>query len=71
SADVVRKFVEGVPSQVSASSSGRGSKLRDPPQNSPRVSSCANKARKSNPTFPVNQISNQRSSDSDRYTGIQ
>ncbi|GBL87373.1 hypothetical protein AVEN_118326-1 [Araneus ventricosus] len=36
---VVRKFGEGVPAQVSSSSSDRGSKLRGPSQNSPRVAS--------------------------------
>ncbi|GBM55794.1 hypothetical protein AVEN_109237-1 [Araneus ventricosus] len=36
-AGVVRKFGEGVPAQVSFSSSGLGSKLRDLSQNSPRV----------------------------------
>ncbi|GBL85865.1 hypothetical protein AVEN_63191-1 [Araneus ventricosus] len=36
---VVRKFCEGVPDQVSSSSSERGSKLRGPCQNNPRVAS--------------------------------
>ncbi|GBO11827.1 hypothetical protein AVEN_224339-1 [Araneus ventricosus] len=36
---VVLKFGEGVPAQVSSSSSDRGSKLRGPSQNSPRVAS--------------------------------
>ncbi|GBL93899.1 hypothetical protein AVEN_153655-1 [Araneus ventricosus] len=36
---VVRKFGEGVPAQVPSSSSDRGSKLRGPDQNSPRVAS--------------------------------
>ncbi|GBL89180.1 hypothetical protein AVEN_255292-1 [Araneus ventricosus] len=34
---VVRMFGEGVPEQVSSSSSNRGPKLRGPSQNSPRV----------------------------------
>ncbi|GBN36930.1 hypothetical protein AVEN_203311-1 [Araneus ventricosus] len=34
---VVRKFGGGEPAQVSSSSSDRGSKLRGPSQNSPRV----------------------------------
>ncbi|GBN61485.1 hypothetical protein AVEN_151852-1, partial [Araneus ventricosus] len=38
-AGVAWKFGEGVPAQASSSSSGRGSKLRDPSQNSPRVAS--------------------------------
>ncbi|GBN56255.1 hypothetical protein AVEN_213548-1 [Araneus ventricosus] len=38
-AGVVRKFEEVVPAQVSSSSSDRGSKLRGPSQNSPRVAS--------------------------------
>ncbi|GBN78424.1 hypothetical protein AVEN_154856-1 [Araneus ventricosus] len=37
--DVVRKFEEGVPVQVSSSASYRGSKLRGPSQKSPRVAS--------------------------------
>ncbi|GBM18802.1 hypothetical protein AVEN_166549-1 [Araneus ventricosus] len=37
--DVARKFGEGVPAQVSSSSSDRGLKLRGPPLNSPRVAS--------------------------------
>ncbi|GBM28655.1 hypothetical protein AVEN_629-1 [Araneus ventricosus] len=36
---VAWKFGEGVPAQVSSSSSDRGSKLRGPSQNSPRVAS--------------------------------
>ncbi|GBM56675.1 hypothetical protein AVEN_154225-1 [Araneus ventricosus] len=36
---VARKFGEGVPAQVSSSSSDRGSKLRGPSLNSPRVAS--------------------------------
>ncbi|GBN94180.1 hypothetical protein AVEN_228807-1 [Araneus ventricosus] len=36
---VARKFGEGVPAQVWSSSSDRGSKLRAPSQNSPRVPS--------------------------------
>ncbi|GBM91228.1 hypothetical protein AVEN_31637-1 [Araneus ventricosus] len=36
---VMRKLGEGVPTQVSSSSSDRGSKLRGPSQNSPRVAS--------------------------------
>ncbi|GBM37110.1 hypothetical protein AVEN_103213-1 [Araneus ventricosus] len=36
-AGVMRKFGEGMPAQVSSSSSDRGSKLRGPAQNSPRV----------------------------------
>ncbi|GBM06296.1 hypothetical protein AVEN_208981-1 [Araneus ventricosus] len=36
---VAWKFEEGVPAQVSSSSSDRGSKLRGPSQNSPRVAS--------------------------------
>ncbi|GBN18520.1 hypothetical protein AVEN_163572-1 [Araneus ventricosus] len=36
---VTGKFGEGVPAQVSFSSSDRGSKLRGPSQNSPRVAS--------------------------------
>ncbi|GBM80282.1 hypothetical protein AVEN_114741-1 [Araneus ventricosus] len=36
---VVRKLVEGVPAQVSSSSSDRGSKLRGPSQNSSRAAS--------------------------------
>ncbi|GBN99745.1 hypothetical protein AVEN_45548-1 [Araneus ventricosus] len=36
---VVRNFGEGVPAQVSSSSSDRGSKLRGSSQNSPRVAS--------------------------------
>ncbi|GBN52782.1 hypothetical protein AVEN_74879-1 [Araneus ventricosus] len=36
---VARKFGEGVPAQVSSSSSDRGSKLRGPCLNSPRVAS--------------------------------
>ncbi|GBM73394.1 hypothetical protein AVEN_25053-1 [Araneus ventricosus] len=35
----VGKFGEGVPAQVSSSSSDRDSKLRGPSQNSPRVAS--------------------------------
>ncbi|GBM49616.1 hypothetical protein AVEN_248995-1 [Araneus ventricosus] len=38
-AGVVRKFRGEVPPQVSSSSSYRGSKLRGPSQNSPRVAS--------------------------------
>ncbi|GBN65780.1 hypothetical protein AVEN_17838-1 [Araneus ventricosus] len=38
-AAVARKFGEGVPAQVSSSSSDRGSNLRGPSQNSPRVAS--------------------------------
>ncbi|GBL77378.1 hypothetical protein AVEN_41793-1 [Araneus ventricosus] len=38
-AGVVRKFGEGVPAQVSFSSSDQGSKLRGPSQNSTRVAS--------------------------------
>ncbi|GBO26261.1 hypothetical protein AVEN_11754-1 [Araneus ventricosus] len=36
---VARKLAEGVPTQVSSSSSDRGSKLRGPSQNSPPVAS--------------------------------
>ncbi|GBM40914.1 hypothetical protein AVEN_234048-1 [Araneus ventricosus] len=36
---VTRKFGEGVPAQASSSSSDRGSKLRGPSLNSPRVAS--------------------------------
>ncbi|GBM34125.1 hypothetical protein AVEN_155131-1, partial [Araneus ventricosus] len=36
---VARKFGEGVPAQVSSSSSDLGSKLRGPSLNSPRVAS--------------------------------
>ncbi|GBM17255.1 hypothetical protein AVEN_223794-1 [Araneus ventricosus] len=36
---VAWKFSEGVPAQVSSSSSDRGSKLQGPSQNSPRVAS--------------------------------
>ncbi|GBN89144.1 hypothetical protein AVEN_182994-1 [Araneus ventricosus] len=36
---VAWKFGEGVPAQVSSSSSDRGSELRGPSQNSPRVAS--------------------------------
>ncbi|GBM92684.1 hypothetical protein AVEN_97273-1, partial [Araneus ventricosus] len=36
---VVRRFGEGVPAQVPSSSPDRGSKLRGPSQNSPRVAS--------------------------------
>ncbi|GBN30634.1 hypothetical protein AVEN_118870-1 [Araneus ventricosus] len=39
SVGVACKFGEGVPAQVSSSSSDRGSKLRGPSQNSPRVAS--------------------------------
>ncbi|GBN72378.1 hypothetical protein AVEN_76571-1 [Araneus ventricosus] len=38
-AGVAWKFGEGVPAQVSSSSSDRDSKLRGPSQNSPRVAS--------------------------------
>ncbi|GBN32152.1 hypothetical protein AVEN_136391-1, partial [Araneus ventricosus] len=41
-AGVVRKFGEEVPAQVSSSSSDRGSKIRGPSQNSPRVASKRN-----------------------------
>ncbi|GBM34897.1 hypothetical protein AVEN_41448-1 [Araneus ventricosus] len=38
-AGVARKFGEGMPAQVSSSSSDRGSKLRGPSLNSPRAAS--------------------------------
>ncbi|GBN41661.1 hypothetical protein AVEN_118155-1 [Araneus ventricosus] len=38
----MRKFGEGAPAQVSSSSSDRGSKLRGPSQNIPRVASIIN-----------------------------
>ncbi|GBO12487.1 hypothetical protein AVEN_258197-1 [Araneus ventricosus] len=41
-ADVVRKFGEGVPAQVSSSLSNQDSKLRSPSQNNPRVASKQN-----------------------------
>ncbi|GBN44074.1 hypothetical protein AVEN_220600-1, partial [Araneus ventricosus] len=38
-AGVVRKFGEGIPARMSSSLSDRGSKLRGPSQNIPRVAS--------------------------------